>query len=295
MEKWIVFHVIIFLMIWIDLKGSLRQISRKKAFMWTFIWIGAAVLYAGWIGLSRGFNDFTLFITAYFVEKTLSIDNVLLFSVIFTSLKIPHKYQTYLLFWGVLGAIVMRGLMIYLGIIVIQQFEFVIYIFALILLWTAVRMLVCTTSYEDSIIFKLGKILPVQPVYEGPQGEKFIFKKDGKRYCTLLCLALFLIEGTDLMFAIDSIPAVLAITKDPFIVYTSNVFSILGLRALYVALSHSLKEIPGLQVGLALVLIFVAFKMTGLIAINPIVSLGIIVLLLLSSILVTKHIDKKRL
>jgi tellurite resistance protein TerC len=203
------------------------------------------------------------FLTGYVIEVSLSADNVFVMAIIFQYLRVPPQYQHRVLFWGILGALVMRGVMIVVGAALIARYHWILYVFGAFLVVTAIRMLVAKAGSEanlaDSVVIRLvRRLFPVTPTYHG---QRFSIVQDGKRILTPLAVALALVETTDLVFAVDSIPAIFAITTDPFIVFTSNVFAILGLRSLYFALAGAMEKFHLLKVSLAVILLLVGTKM----------------------------------
>jgi len=264
-EFWIFFNLFVLLMLVLDLGVFHRKshtVSIKEAISWTFVWIALALIFNVIIYYWKGQQQALEFFTGYLVEKALSIDNIFVFIMIFSYFQIPPKYQHKVLFWGIIGALVMRAIFIFAGVALLEKFHFTIYIFGLALVYTGYKMF----SHSDTkiepdknpIIRIFKKIMPVtQDLHE----DKFFVKTDHKRFATPLFLVLILIETTDLIFAVDSIPAILAITQDQFIVYTSNIFAIMGLRSLYFALAGIVHRFWLLSYGLAIVLVFVGFKM----------------------------------
>ncbi|MEO8753615.1 MAG: TerC/Alx family metal homeostasis membrane protein [Casimicrobiaceae bacterium] len=242
-----------------------RTRTRGDALVRSALWIGLGLLFSGWIALRQGSDAGVTYLTAYLLEKSLSVDNLFLFVLIFAQTGIPAALQVRALFWGVIGALVMRAVMIALGVYLLERFHWVIYPFAGILLISAWRMLFAkeaeTKLVEASCALCtswVGRILPIRPYTTGPS---FFVRERGRLMATPLLVALVVIETTDLIFAVDSIPAVLAVTRDPFIVYTSNVFALLGLRSLYFVLSGAIRDLRYLRPGLGLMLLFVAVKM----------------------------------
>jgi len=236
------------------------------------------------------------FFTGYLVEESLSLDNVFVIALIFSHFHIPTMYQHRVLFWGILGAIVMRGIMITMGVVLIRRFEWIIYVFGAFLVFTAVRMLFIkqeTFEPEKNVLFRLARSLyPTSPRLEG---EKFFIRLDGRRAITPLFLVLVLVESSDVLFAVDSIPAIFAITQDPFLVFTSNIFAILGLRSMYFVMAGAMEKFRYLKTSLAFVLAFVGAKML-LAHHHPVpihvslpVILGILVLGVLASLAAAKR------
>lgn len=262
---WILFNAFVLLMLALDLgvfNRKAHEISVKEALTWTFVWVFLALIFNAIIFYWRGRQQALEFFTGYLVEKALSIDNIFVFIMIFTYFQIPSKYQHKVLFWGILGALIMRVIFIFAGVALIEKFHFTIYFFGALLIYTGYKMFYHNNAKiepdKNPLIKFFKKFMPVTPLL---QEDNFFVKLDGKRYATPLFLVLILIETTDLIFAVDSIPAILAITQDQFIVYTSNVFAILGLRSLYFALAGVVHRFWLLSYGLAVVLIFVGIKM----------------------------------
>lgn len=264
-----------------------HEVKFKEALGWTFAWIALALIFnAGvyhWFGAQKGME----FLTGYIIEKALSVDNVFIFLVIFSVFAVPAKYQHRVLFWGVLGALVMRAIFIFAGAALLQRFHWVIYIFGALLVVTGIKLLVQRNEEVDpekNPIFRFFKrIIPATRDYHD---AKFFVRENGKLLATPLFMVLVAVEASDLVFAVDSIPAIFAVTSDPFIVYTSNVFAILGLRALYFCLAGVMEKFHLLKVGLAFVLVFVGSKML-LIDVYKIpigLSLVVVTLLLAGSI-----------
>jgi tellurite resistance protein TerC len=266
--------------------------SRKESVLWSLVWLSLALLFALWLWQSQGTNQALLFLTAYVVEKSLSVDNVMVFAIIFQGLAIPVMYQHRVLFWGILSALVFRAIMIFLGALLIQKFHWVLYVFGGFLILTGIKLL-WVKEQEESFqtspawVF-LKKHLSIS---DKLNGQKFWVRchESGKRLATPLMAALILVEISDIIFAVDSIPAVFAITTDPFLVYTSNVFAILGLRSLYFLLAHALGAFPYLKKGLGVILCFVGCKMLGVFVVNPGVSLLVILGIMSVSILIPKQ------
>jgi tellurite resistance protein TerC len=262
---WILFNAFVLLMLALDLgvfHRKTHEVSIKEALTWTFIWISLALVFNAIIFYWRGRQQALEFFTGYLIEKALSVDNIFVFILIFTYFQIPSKYQHKVLFWGILGALIMRVIFIFAGVELIEKFHFTIYIFGALLIYTGYKMFYHRNAKiepdKNPAIRFFKKFIPVTPDL---QEDNFFVKLNGKRFATPLFLVLILIETTDLIFAVDSIPAILAITQDQFIVYTSNVFAILGLRSLYFALAGVVHRFWLLSYGLAVVLIFVGIKM----------------------------------
>jgi len=288
---WIYFNLFIVAMLALDLglfNRKNKTISFKKSILMTFLWIGLALVFNYIIYQWQGSAKALDFLAGYLIEKSLSVDNIFIILLIFQYFAIPTNLQHKVLLWGVLGALVMRTMFIFLGIEIIGHFHWVIYVFGAILVYTGLKLGFKKNEEakleENSMIRFLQKVISFTPQLVK---SNFFTKIDGKRYATPLFLCLIVIEATDLVFAIDSIPAVLAITTDRFIVYTSNVFAILGLRSLYFALAGLTKLFTYLHYALAFILLFVGTKMVivDFIQIPTFVSLLVIVIALSVSIL----------
>jgi tellurite resistance protein TerC len=247
-----------------------KEISREKkvrstndALAWTIVWISLGLIFAGIIYFSMGYDKMLEYITGYTLEKTLSVDNMFVFLLIFTSLAIPHQYQHKVLSVGILSAIAMRIPLIIVGVSLLEAFHWMIYVFGAFLIFTAIRMFLQKKEEKIEVekniaVRALKKIMPVDVQLKT---DKFLIRKNAILYATPLLVALVIVEMTDLIFALDSIPAVLAITSDPFIVITSNVFAIFGLRSLYFLLSGSMEKFYYLKPALTALLFYIGFKM----------------------------------
>lgn len=278
MIVWILFLATIFVFLAIDL-GIFNKdphiISSKEAGIWTGIWVALSFAFSGVVNLlysnkcianPTGIkpSEATIkYITGYLIELSLSIDNIFIIAVIFASFKIAQKYQHRVLFWGILGAIIFRGLMIFFGVILINKFSWMTYIFGAFLLFTAFKMLFQKEddNFEpkDSFVYRMiGKAIPITSQTEK---EHFFTRVDGVNYATPLFVALLVIEVMDMLFALDSVPAILAITSDPFLVFSSNIFAILGLRSMYFFLANMLEKFDCLEYSLIAILSFVGIKM----------------------------------
>ena len=262
---WIIFNAFVLLMLALDLGVFHRkshEVSVKEALTWTFVWIFLAMIFNVIIYFWRGQQQALEYFTGYLVEKALSVDNIFVFIMIFTYFQIPTKYQHKVLFWGIIGALLMRVIFIFAGVALLEKFHFTIYIFGALLIFTGIKMFNHNNSKiepdKNPVLKFFKKFMPVtQTLHE----DKFFTKIDGRKFATPLFLVLILIETTDLIFAVDSIPAILAITQDQFIVYTSNVFALFFLRSLYFALAGIIHRFWLLSYGLAIVLVFVGVKM----------------------------------
>jgi TerC family integral membrane protein len=262
---WVGFSFFIILMLSLDL-GLLNRkahtIRYREAWIWTGVWVTLAMLFAYLVFHYQGSERGLEFLTGYLIELSLSVDNLFVFILIFSFFKVPSKYQHRVLFWGVLGALVMRLTMIFVGAALLNRFHWIIYIFGGFLVYTGIRMFKQEETElrpdENPAVRLVSKLFPITDYYEG---KKFFTKVNGKRTGTLLLLVLVVVEVTDLVFAVDSIPAIFAITTNTFIVYTSNVFAILGLRSMYFLLAGVVDKFQYLRVGLAIVLTFIGSKM----------------------------------
>jgi tellurite resistance protein TerC len=240
-----------------------HAVSLREAAAWTVVWVSLAMIFnAGiwyWLGPTKALE----FTTGYLIEEALSVDNIFVFLVLFTFFRVPAEHQHRVLFWGILGAVVMRAIFILAGAALLARFHWIIYVFGVVLVVTGLKLLLqreADVDPEKNVVLRLfRRLVPTVPDYHG---QRFFVRRNGRRYATPLLAVLVAVETTDLIFAVDSIPAVFAVTRDPFIVYTSNIFAILGLRAMYFLLAGVMDRFAYLKPGLALVLIFVGVKMT---------------------------------
>lgn len=262
---WIIFNAFVLLMLALDLGVFHRKshvVTLKEALSWTAVWILLALIFNGIIYYWKGQQQALEFFTGYLVEKALSVDNIFVFIMIFSYFHVPAQYQHKVLFWGIIGALIMRVIFIFAGVALIEKFHFTIYVFGAILIYTGFKMFNHNKAKIDPdknpVIRFFRRFMPVTDTLHQ---DKFFVKIEGRNFATPLFLVLILIETTDLIFAVDSIPAILAITQDQFIVFTSNVFAILGLRSLYFALAGIVHRFWLLSYGLAIVLVFVGIKM----------------------------------
>jgi tellurite resistance protein TerC len=288
---WVGFNVFVLAMLALDLGVFHRKahvVSLKESLTWTFVWIGLALVFNAGVWHYYGSQKALEFFTGYLIEKSLSVDNVFVFALLFSYFAVPPQYQHKVLFWGILGALVMRAIMIALGAALITKFSWIIYVFGGFLILTGIKMIVKREEEihpeRNPVVKWFKKLMPVTADY---RGDKFFVRENGIRMATPLFVVLLLVEISDLIFAVDSIPAIFAVTKDPFIVYTSNVFAILGLRSLYFALAGVMDKFHYLKIGLGVVLSFVGVKM--ILAhtawkIDTLVSLGVIVVILTTSV-----------
>lgn len=261
----IIFNIVVIGLLLFDLlvlHKHQKTISVKSALLQTAFWVSLAAAFGVWIYVDRGSQDALAFFTGYLIEESLSVDNLFVFILIFSFFKIPQDLQHRVLFWGIFGALIFRAFFILVGIELIQHFHFLLYAMGAFVIVAGIRIFFQKEENEmdikETFLFKiLKKIIPTTDTIEG---EKFFVLENGKRLATPLFLALILIEISDVVFALDSIPAVLSISQDPFIVYTSNIFAILGLRALYFALAGVMQLFHYLKFGLAIILIFIGIK-----------------------------------
>lgn len=297
---WIAFLVFVLAMLALDLGVFHRKshtVNMKEALTWSAVWIGLALCFNAWIYFAHGAKPALEFLTGYLIEKSLSIDNLFVIALIFSYFHVPEKYQHKVLFWGILGALVMRGLFVWLGIELIHKFHWMIYVFGAFLIYSGFKMFFQKDKKlepeKNPIVKMFRRLMPVTPDF---RGGNFFVMENGKRWATPLFVALLMVEFTDLIFAVDSIPAIIAITDDPFLVYTSNVFAILGLRSLYFALAGIMGMFHYLHYGLAGILMFVGAKMAlvDVFKIPPAISLLIILLILGASILASLKWPKQK-
>ena len=288
---WIGFSVFIITMLSLDLglfNRKAHTIKYKEAWIWSAVWVSLAMIFCGLVFYYQGSVRGLEFLTGYLIELSLSVDNLFVFLLIFSYFKVPAQFQHRVLFWGVMGALVMRLTMIFVGAALIQRFHWIIYIFGAFLVYTGIKMF----SHSDTdmqpdqnpVVRLVTRFLPISHHYDE---QKFFTRINGKLTGTLLFLVLIVVEVTDLVFAVDSIPAIFAVTTNTFIVYTSNVFAILGLRSMYFLLAGVVEKFRFLRIGLAIVLTFIGSKMLlGAVSIHiPIqFSLIFVVLVLIGSV-----------
>jgi len=305
---WIGFVAFVLVMLCLDLfvfhkKDTVMKV--KTALLWSVFWIGLAVVFNVGVYYFLGPQKAVEFFTGYLIEESLSIDNLFVFIMIFGFFKIAPEYQHKILFWGIIGAIIMRAVFIFAGVALIHKFDWVMYLFGAFLIYTGLKMLIEKNESEsfnpnDNVVIKVFR--KVMPVTDDPNAHSFFVRHNKKWYATTFFVALLFIEASDLIFAVDSIPAVLSVSKDVFIVYTSNIFAILGLRSLYFALSGIMKFFHYLKYALAGILSFIGFKMCFNefcgqmnydIEISNFVSLGVILVLLTVSIIASLMVEKK--
>jgi len=288
---WVAFNVFILAMLVLDLWVFHRKthvIQLKEALLWVAFWVALALLFNTGIYFWRGTDKALEFLAGYLIEYSLSADNIFVFLLIFSYFRVPAQYQHKALFWGILGALVMRAIFIATGITLITHFSWVIYVFGVFLVLTGIKMILQKNQEihpEKNPVLKLfRRFMPVTEQYEG---GRFFVRRTGRVLATPLFVVLLVLETTDVVFAVDSIPAILAITVDPFIVYTSNVFAILGLRALYFALAGMMRMFHCLHYGLSIILAFVGVKMllTEFYKIPTGIALGVVAGILFVSVI----------
>ena len=297
---WIGFNIFVLLMLALDLGVFHRTahiVTFKESISWTVIWVALAMLFNLGVWHYAGSEKGIEFLTGYVIEKSLSVDNVFIFVLLFSYFAVPQVYQHKVLFWGILGALIMRAVMIGIGAALLAKFAWIIYIFGGFLILTGIKMIVKREEEihpeRNPVVRWFKKLMPVTADY---RGDKFFVRENGIRHATPLFVVLILVEISDLIFAVDSIPAIFAVTKDPVIVYTSNVFAILGLRSLYFALAGVMDKFHYLKIGLGVVLTFVGVKM--LLGhtewkIDTHFSLGVIVTILTASVVASLMWPKK--
>jgi tellurite resistance protein TerC len=264
-QLWIGFNLFVLLMLALDLgvfhKKS-KEISIKEALTWTSVWVFMAFLFNVFVYYQLGQEKAFEFFTGYLIEKSLSVDNIFVIILIFGYFNVPSAYQHKVLFWGILGALIMRVAFIFAGVELIHKFHWIIYVFGAFLVYTGIKIStqgdIKLDPEKNPVVKLVRKLFRVTPTFEG---DKFFTRKNSFLYATPLFVVVVMIEFTDLVFAVDSIPAILSISDDPFIVYTSNVFAILGLRSLYFALAGIDKYFIYLKYGLSAILVFVGLKM----------------------------------
>ncbi|OGT99459.1 MAG: tellurium resistance protein TerC [Geobacteraceae bacterium GWB2_52_12] len=261
---WIAFNILIVIMLVIDLglNRKTHEVSHREALTWTGVWISLAMLFNIGIYYYLGKTKALEFFAGYVIEKSLSVDNLFVFIMIFSYFNVSKKHQPMILKWGIIGALVMRAIFIFVGIELLEAFHWMIYIFGGILIFTGIKMAFGgedTVEPEKNFLVRL--VRRFVPITKRNSGDKFFINRFGKRAATPLFLTLVMVESSDVIFALDSIPAVFAVTRDPFIVYTSNVFAIMGLRALYFLLANVMGMFAYLKLGISFILAFVGVKM----------------------------------
>lgn len=297
--EWLAFLAIIGFMLVLDLgvfhKKS-HKVSIKESLAWTGVWISLAMLFNAWVYYKMGPQKGIEFFTGYIIEKALSVDNIFVISLIFTYFRVPSQYQHRVLFWGVLGALFFRIIFIYAGVALISKFNWMIYVFGVFLVYTGIKMLKDEEKHVEveanPMIVFVKRFWKISPNFDG---ENFRTTINGVKHFTPLFLVLVMIETTDIIFAVDSIPAILAITPDPYIVFTSNVFAILGLRSLYFALNGIMEMFEYINYALSGILVFVGIKMivAGWYHIPTIISISVILGLLVGSVVASIYFPRK--
>jgi tellurite resistance protein TerC len=262
---WIGFNLFVLAMLALDLGVFHREahaVSLKEASIWSVVWITLAMIFNAGLYFFAGPEPALQFFTGYLIEKSLSVDNIFIFVLLFTFFKVPAAYQHRVLFWGVLGALIMRGTLIGLGVVLLETFHWIIYLFGAFLIFTGIRMAFHKETElhpeHNPLLRLVRRVVPVTNDYER---DRFIVRRAGQVLVTPLLLVLLVVETTDLIFAVDSIPAIFAVTRDPFLVYTSNIFAILGLRSLYFVFANVMGRFSYLKLGLAVILSYVGVKM----------------------------------
>ena len=305
---WILFYALVIVMLYADLKlfgrKGQHEVSIKEALLMTGVWIGVSLLFCSGIWFYEGDNKAMEFLAGYLIEKSLSMDNLFVFLILFSFFGVQRKYQHEVLFWGIFGALILRSIFIFAGAAMVQRFEWILAVFGVFLIYTGIKMF----SHKDDESVDPSKNIFVKlfkkffPVTDQMHEDKFFITENGKRLATPLFIALLVIETTDVAFAVDSIPAVFSVSRDPFIVLTSNIFAILGLRALYFALAAIAQYFQYLKYGLGIILSFVGVKMLlevfGHIKVSTPVSLlfifGVLVLSMLASYVATSYSRKQQ-
>lgn len=311
MWVWVLFISLVLVFLALDLGVFNKEehvIKTKEASIWTAVWVSVALAFSGviyWLFANgivdnpTGLNPNTAvlkYITGYLIELSLSIDNVFVIAVIFSSFKIPSLYQHRVLFWGILGAIVFRGLTILFGVALINKFDWIIYVFGVFLLWTAFKMIKGEDDdFDPKKSFVFRQVKKIYPITGTIHGNQFFIKRMGIKAATPLFIALVIIELTDILFALDSIPAILAITADPFIVFSSNILAILGLRSMYFLVSRMLEKFRYINYSLVVILAFVGLKMlfSHQIELPEWVSLAVISVSLIGGVVASLVIKEK--
>lgn len=287
--------ILVMLMVDLFAHRKAHEISVKEAALWSAFWVATGIAFGALIWSQFGAEYGQQYFAGFLIEKSLAVDNVFIWAIIFTTFAVPRKYQHRVLFLGVLGALVFRGIFIAAGSVIIERFDWVLYLFAAFLVFTGIQMLRKRDSHDDpsqSAFFKwFSKVVPSTNEYDG---QKLFTKKNGVRLATPLLMVLVLIEVTDIIFAVDSIPAIFAVTSEPFLVFTANAFAILGLRAMYFLLADMMHRFVYLKLGLALVLVWVGIKMGlhGIVKIPTTISLGVIILILAVAIIASFRVTR---
>lgn len=290
---WVGFVVVIILFLALDLgvfHKHAHVVSFKEALGWTTVWFILAMAFGGFIAFDRGREEALEYVTGYLIELSLSLDNVFVIALIFSFFRVPGHHQHRVLFWGILGALMMRGIMIGVGVALVTLFHWILYVFGVVLVVSGVKMIFSSDEGlhpEANPIVRLAR--KFFPITAGYHGQQFLVVENGKRHLTPLMLVLVMVETTDLIFALDSIPAIFGITQKAFIIFTSNVFAILGLRSLYFVLAGAIGYFRFLKIGLSVVLIFIGVKMllAKILPLSTGLSLFVVGVILLSAMLVS--------
>jgi tellurite resistance protein TerC len=283
---WLVFWAVIVIALAVDFAVSRNKSGARRAGLWSAIWIGLGVGFGGWIALRHGGEAGITYLTAYLLEKSLSVDNLFVFILIFSLTGIPAALQPRVLFWGIAGALAMRAGLIAVGVELLERLHWAIYPLAALLAYAAYRMLRGeerqTQLVEKGCALCTSWLARVMPIHPRLEGARFLVRREGRWMATPMLVALAVIETTDLVFAVDSIPAVFAVTRDPFLVYSSNIFALLGLRSLYFLLAGVIRKLRFLRIGLAVMLLLAAAKLAlgSVVHVPPLVSLTAIVVIL---------------
>ncbi|MBV9670783.1 MAG: TerC family protein [Acidobacteriales bacterium] len=292
---WIGFNAFVLLMLALDLGVFHREdepLSLRQALRWSLVWLALAAGFAALIYFTEGFERTAQFVTGYVIEQSLSVDNLFVFLLLFQSFRVPDHLRYRVLFWGVAGALIMRGLFIAVGVTLLNRFEWIVFFFGAILLFTAIRMLWRRGKHDDPSKSRLLTWLrPRLNITDDFSDGDFFIRRNGTLWATPLFLVLVLVEAGDVLFAVDSVPAVLAVSRNPFIVYTSNVFAILGLRSLYFVLADALQRFRYAPQAVAVILAFVGAKIVASpwYDVPTLWSLAIILLVLLVAIVASWH------
>lgn len=296
---WIVFNAFIILMLIVDLYVFNRKphtITIRESLTWTGVWIVLALIFGAGLYFFMGSGPALDYFTGYLIEKSLSVDNIFVFLLVFTYFGVPAQFQHKVLFWGIFGALVFRLIFIFIGVALIEQFHWVIYIFGAFLIITGIKLGLEKDKEiqpgKNPFLKLLRRFVPITSDFHGPD---FFIKKRGRYIATPMVIVLIVIETTDIVFALDSIPAIMAITRDPFIIYSANAFAILGLRALYFALSGVMRLFHYLHYGLSFILVYIGVKMMleDLIEIPTLVTLGVILITLTLSVIFSIRFPKE--
>ncbi len=296
---WTIFNIGILCLLVLDLVVLNRKnekVSVKSALWWSAFWIGLAAAFNIFIYFWKGKDPAIQFLTGYLIEESLSVDNLFVFMLIFNYFKVPSEHQRKVLFWGIIGALVLRGVFILVGVTLIENFHWTIYILGVFLVITGVKMIVSqdkeVNPEKNPIIDLVNRFMKVTKTYEG---DRFFVRKDNILYATPLFIVVLVVETTDVVFAVDSIPAILAVSTDSFIVYTSNVFALLGLRSLYFALAGLMQLFHYINYGLAIILSFIGVKLliSGFYEINMKYALLFVAIVLILSVVASILFPKK--